>query len=105
MSAENDQWLDGFTNGDLKDLLSNLFQVSEEPEFSLKILGILWCSGDISEKASQLVKLITNDGQKLASNSSKLRRVFTEVVYLSGIFTYNSATESTKDTFTPNLVD
>ena len=24
LSAENDQWLDGFTNGDLKDLLNNL---------------------------------------------------------------------------------
>ena len=79
---------------DVLNLILGLPETEDNGEidiYSMICLGILWCSGDLEDKAQALYQVLKNpsSGDRITYEPDEWEMVIPKLIYLASVFTYD----------------
>ena len=86
---QGDQW----KSQDFYDLIQELPESDDSGEidiYSMICLGILWCQGEVEDKAHAFYQVVKNPstGDRISFEPEEWEQIVPKLVYIASVFTY-----------------
>ena len=87
---ETAAWKAGFNSGDMTEVFAKINRRQEDAPLAFKCLGMLWCNGDLNDKANVFVSMVNPPGQssgKISASDKELKQISMLTAELASVFT------------------